>query len=286
LKVSWLIETDLFPEYAESLLAALRAQGHVAKAVPELLIQYRWQDVGCSYRSLFAEGECVVFHGSIGIASELQADNPWRPGVWFSRENYNCSTYYCHFAKFLLNSDYVMLPFGELRRRRDFLFQLFGADGSIFVRPDSVAKSFTGQLAHFASFDKDVDFMAFYDVPASALVLVSSPKKVVEEWRFVLADRRVVTGCLYQVQGKKQISSEVNPEALALANEVAASDFQPDKVWTADICRTADGRVWLLEIGSFSCASLYACDVESIARDISRIAEHQWAESAAHGDGQ
>jgi hypothetical protein len=110
----------------------------------QLPIQYRWDDVGSSYRRVYPQGACVVFHGSIALATRIADDALWQPGAWFTRENYNCSTYYCHLAPFLLNADYVMLPFGELRRRKQFLFDHFASDGAIFVRPDSVAKSFTG----------------------------------------------------------------------------------------------------------------------------------------------
>lgn len=277
MNVNWLVESEVFLEYEDELADAITQTGRIVKRTPDLGLQYRWQDFPDLYRRLFPENACVVFHGSIGLASELSRDAPWRPTTFCSWENYDCHVYYCRLADYLLNSDYVILPFGELKRRQQFLFDAVGDGARLFVRPNSVRKSFTGQSATSATFDQDIEVMGFYDVPPEALVLVSAAKEITHEWRFVAADKQIVAGTQYKVDGNLVASPDTTPESRLLAEQVAAQDFQPDPVWTIDICRTASGEHRLLEIGSFSCSDLYACDKRAVVEAVSAVASRRWS---------
>lgn len=275
-KVSWLVEAEMFPDYRDELLAQIIQQGHAAKVVPEIPFGYRLNDIGSPHLQMFPPDACVVFHGCIEIANSLSEQSPWVPGVFCNWPNYECSTYYCHLARYLVNADYVLLPFGELQRRKDYLFSSIGKDGCIFVRPNSPQKSFTGQVARSDSFERDVEYMAFYDVPPQAIVLVSSPKQLVKEWRFVVASQTVVAGSRYKSDGKLDKVADSDAGALKLATEIASQAFQPDAVWVMDLCQTDTGDYHLLEIGSFSCAELYACNMTDVVREVSRVAMQEW----------
>lgn len=272
MEVHWLVESEVFLEYEDELLNAIKQTGRKAKRTPEIGIQYRWQDFPALYQRLYPRDACVVFHGSIGLATQLSEAPPWRPTTFCTWDNYDCHVYYCRLAAYLLNADYVILPFGELQRRQEFLFEAVGKDGGLFVRPNSVRKSFTGQATTAATLDGDIEVMGFYDVPPEALVLVSSPKELTHEWRFVAADKQVVAGSQYKQNGVLSASPEFPTEARTLAEEVAGQAFQPDPVWTIDICRTAEGDYRLLEIGSVTCSDLYACDKQAVVEAVSEIA--------------
>lgn len=274
--VSWLLEAEMFPHYRDAFIAEVARQGYSLKLLPELKWGYRWEEAGSPYLKLFPNDACVVFHGSMELAIRLSEELPWRPTVYCNWSNYDCSTYYCHLSEFLVNADYVMLPFGELRRRKEFLFDTFARDSAIFVRPNSCRKSFSGQLAHWDSFEADLELMAFYDVPPETIVLVSSPKKIEEEWRFVVAAGEVVAGSLYKSRGQLRPEPRFSPAAHSLATEVAGQAFQPDRTWVFDVCRTAENELHLLEIGSFSFADLYACDLTAVVRAVSRLAIEDW----------
>lgn len=275
-RVGWLVDAEMFPDYQANLLAEIERQGHVAKCLPEIPYGYSWEEIGSPYLKLFPAKTCVVAHGSIELASQLAVHSPWWPGVYCDWDALDCARYYCAFGEHLLNANYVMLPFGELARRKSFLFETFGASGSIFVRPSSCRKSFTGQTVQASTFEKDLDFMAFYDVAPETMVVVSSPKEIVSEWRFVVADQRAIAGSLYKSQGKLEKHPVSDNDVWQFAGKMAANDFQPSRVWTLDVCRTPDGRLHLLEIGSFSCAELYACDMATVVREVSRIACEDW----------
>ena len=275
MKVGWLLDGNLFEDYHDDLLAAIRACGHLSVSVNRPSAPYSWDDAGNSYRKAFPKGACVVTHSDIDLVLRVQKDAYWSPGVFAALPNYFCSHYYAHLGRFLLNSDYAMLPFNEMRRQKEFLLDTFGKHGQIFVRPDSPLKIFTGQIALGSSYDKDLDFMAFYDFPCESLVVVSSPKKIEIESRFVVVDEVVVAGSTNKV-GEEIRLSGADQESWRLAEEIAKTGFQPDRTWVIDICRTSDGRYHLLEIGAFSFANLYGCDKRAVVDAVSTAALAVW----------
>ena len=191
-------------------------------------------------------------------------------------ENFFCSSYACHYGQYLLNRAYVMLPFGELDRRKEFLFDVFGRDRRIFIRPDSPLKLFTGQVASREKFASDLEYMAWYEFPPSSIVLVSSPREILAEWRFVVSRGRIVTGCQYKLDGKLDYRPEYDHAALELAQAIANVDYEPDPAWVMDICKTSDNAYHLLEIGGFSFADLYVCDKSKVVAAVSAAAAEAW----------
>ena len=272
MSVGWLLDAEMFDHYRESLVGAIKGQGHRVELVTAPSPPYRWDDVGPQWLEVYPEGDCVVTHGDIEFATRVRDSGRWTPGAFCTVEHYVWSHYASKYADFLLNADYVMLPFGELRRRREFLFDAVGSDGRFFARPDSPLKLFTGQLVTADSFEKDLEYMAFYDVPDDALVVVSSPKPIVDEWRFVIAQREVAAGCRYRRGGKLLSEAGYDDDALRVAESVAAREYQPDPVWVVDIGRTTNGEYGVVEIGGFSFADLYACDMSAVVRSVSAAA--------------
>jgi hypothetical protein len=170
-----------------------------------------------------------------------------------------------------------MLPFGELRRQKEFLLNTFGQAGRFFVRPDSPLKLFTGQIVSADTFEADLEFMAFYEFPIESLVVVSAPQSLDAEWRFVVVERNVITGSQYKLGGKNDVQASYDQAAMDLASRIASSEYQPDPAWVMDICRTSDGSYHLLEIGGFSFSDLYAGDKNAIVAEVSRAAWRDWA---------
>ncbi len=238
--VGWLIDADLFEGYRDQLVEAIHDQGHDAKLIRAPSPPFRWDDVGCSYRETFPENSCVISHGDIELVTRIRHERRWTPGAFCAVENFTFASYACHYGRHLLNRDYVMLPFGELDRCRDFLFDRLGRDGRIFVRPDSPLKLFTGQVATRETFVADLEFMSFYEFPANSLVVVSSPKSIRKEWRFVVADGKIVAGCQYKNGDVFDCQPDYDDDALKFAASIAAIDYEPDPVWVMDICKTPD----------------------------------------------
>lgn len=268
----WLLDGDVFQEYRDELVRAVESQGHSVRVIHSPKAGYTWDDEGCSYRETFPAGACVIVHGDIDLSLRVRNEQRWIPGAYASVENFACSRYFSELGDCLLNGDYIVLPFGELVRCQDLLFRSIGKGDSLFIRPDSPLKLFTGQLVRRATFAADVEYLGFCDFPRHSLVVVSSPKALVAEWRFVVVDRQVIAGSQYKEAGQLVSRSGYDPEAFRLASRIAAGDFQPDPVWVMDICKTGDGHYRLLEIGAFSFANLYACDKVAVVAAVSQAA--------------
>src|SRR5690606_14414961 len=111
----------------------------------------------------------------------------------------------------------------------------------------------------------DLEYLAFYEFPVDSLVVVAPPKEVDAEWRFVVADKMIVTGSQYREGTQLVALPDVAPEAQRLAEQVVAEGYEPDPVWVLDIGRTSEGEYGLLEIGGFSFSNLYGCDKRKVA---------------------
>lgn len=271
----WLIEADVFPNEDDRLIAEL-----VRQNIPHVVTKF-----GKSYEDYLADFEdnaCVVFHGSLQFGSLIRRKTNWT-GLFCNLPKFECLYYYPRFGEHLLNGEYIMLPFGELNRRKDWLFSTVGIDGKLFVRPSSGFKTFTGKIASLDTWDKDFKLFAFYGVDPEALVLVSTPVEIKREWRIVVADDKTIAGSEYKTNEDwaKDMPVQTPPaDVLKYAQEVVDfAEFKPDPVWTIDICETKSGDFKVVEVGSFSCAGLYACDPEPIVSQVTPIALREWKEN-------
>ncbi len=268
MNVKWLLESEVFVENLDPLRESIKNQGmeySVCRYVP-----FEGSD---QFLNLFDKNDCVVFYGSIQFAQQVKRCAPWIPGVYCNAPQFECLYYYPRFGDCLLNHDYVMLPFGELNRRKDFLLSTLSEDSCLFIRPSSGLKLFTGKVVCEETWDKDIDLLGFYDVTPESLVVVARPQTIIKEWRLVIIDGKVVAGSQYKPDLTKedlQIVSEFAEQLLSKIN------YNPDPVWTLDVCQTKDQCYHVLEVGSFSCAGLYACDMSRIVEAVSKKALSEW----------
>ncbi len=261
----WLIEPEVFQEDCKPLLAVLK----------RLRIEHEICLFGRDYDDYITDKEdCVVFYGSLQFARLIQRKAKWIPGVYCNLPQFECTYYYPRFGKFLLNSEYLMLPFGEIQRRKDWVFDLLQTDGNIFIRPSTGFKSFTGQVVS----SQDVDMVGMRCNP-EAIIIAHKPIKVVREWRTVVAEGEIIAASQYKIDGEVVKAVGAPKNVLEFGEMVLNSvRYQPDPVWTLDICETESGELKVLEVGSFSCCGLYACDPVSVVSLVSRIAVQEWEE--------
>ena len=267
-KVNWLIDIRAFPEDANPLLDAIQKFGHDYK-----VIDTRWID---EHEVFFPDDQCVIFYGSLEKAKVLRK-KPWIPGVYCDLKKYECKSYYPIFGDYILNSNYIMLPYGELLRQKEFLYDKLGQDRAIFLRPDVGDKTFTGEVVFKEKFDHDIPL---YDIEPNALVISAEPVNIKAEWRFVVVNQEIISGSLYKENNIVGSSADIPQEASEFAKKLAKL-YNPERVWVIDICQTKAGDYKVVEIGCFSCAGLYACDRLKIVEAVSDAAIQEWKEYAA-----
>ena len=107
--------------------------------------------------------------------------------------------------------------------------------------------------------------------------MVSTPKNIKGEWRFIVTDKKEILGTsLYMYNGSRTYIPSAPEEATKLVKEILEVGWYPDPVFTVDIVQDGDGNFWLMEFNSFTSAGTYAAKKENIVKRVSEIAFEQW----------
>ncbi len=270
MNVKWLIEKGVWhPKEEEALIEACKKLGLEYK-----LYEYKPFDKNLKLVNQFDDRDCVVVSGSINLTNAVMCETVWVPGVYAEYPNYLCSVYYLKLGDLLLNSEYVLVPFGDLNRLKGMLYRCFGKDNTIFIRPDSGKKSFRGKLVGCEHWGSEMEECKVWGIEDTEMVLISSPKYIDMEWRFFVADKEVFTGCLYYAAGLLEEDKELNKKAEELAQKVAKL-YQPDRCFSIDIC-SRSGEFKVLEVNSGTSSGMYDCDIEKIVERFSAVAEDDY----------
>lgn len=261
MKPKWLIQEDIDGIDTQPIVEAIVAQGSqvsISRAKPFLSVEF----------DTYLPEECVICYGSIDFIRRIKQRTQWVPGVWCNFENMKCSTYYAHYGSFLLNNRYAMLPVGDLLNRwHDWVDadRVIGNRCQFFIRPNSGAKPFTGFVV---SYNRLPEIQKLVDsVGPETLVVVAPLRQISEEYRFVIVNRKVVTGCRYLPEE----SVLYDEGAWDVACKIAEHPWQPDLAYTVDVARHND-TFSLLEVNSFSCSGFYACDIPAIVTNANALA--------------
>ena len=301
-KVKWLIEPDVFTDNTDKIIDLLQKDGATVKTIPYIPFD---ENLAERCRSLFGATDCVVFYGSLNFGRKLMTSTFWTPGVYLKGREYECTSYYPVLGFNLLHHNYMMMPYGDLLRQKEFIFNTFGGfqgpHRKVFIRPNSGMKEFTGMVCPEYSFEECIKIAGFYDVDPDLLVLVSSVKEIEKEWRFVVVNGKIVAGSLYRdwSRGEKMTRGVATKDYVLMhshsvwegcddadawnAAQRCAEKYNPDTVWTIDIART-QGLYSVIEIGCFSCAGLYGMDLKLVLDAVSEEAAREHNEYYGRGE--
>lgn len=280
MKCRWLLESDKLGEDSVNLMKEVRRQGMrsgVASYIP-------LRSDG-TYLDIFDQGDCVFCYGTVAFIKQVYDESAWIPGPYWTEENYHCSTYFDYFTDLILAQDHLWVEYGDLKKQREYLMEELGQADTLFIRPDSPNKAFTGQLIYGEEFDNTVDRLACPEVTSDTLVVVSPPRNILAEWRFVIADKKVIAGSQYREEGQRCIRRQWPEEVWKFAEQAADYDWEPDRVYCMDICQTSTGY-WVLEINSVSTSGFYACDLAPIVEEVSRISVEDWERGQVNETGR
>jgi hypothetical protein len=268
----WLLEKSVIEDEEKSICEAIQAEGFECK-----VLDFASYMDDSAFLKLFDQDDCVVCYGSLQFASRIRRAAQWIPGVYCSLDAYECAYYYPRLGQCLLNEHYVMLPFGELERRKDFLFDTFDTN-EIFIRPSSGFKLFTGKVVTRNSWEKDLKLFSFYDVDPERIVVAAPGRIVDREWRTVVVEGKIVAASLYMEKGEIKQSPGCPDDVWQYAQDVVdENNYDPDRAWTLDIADTCEGNR-VIEVGAFSTSGLYECDWKAVAKAVSAAAMREWEE--------
>lgn len=266
-KVTFLVDEILeerqydcgFPTLAEAAISA----GHnvvSSKYIPftRMLNDVDWHSVPRS--------QPLIVHGTIEFCRNFNntVKAEYCPGVYQNDVVKSFDKFAVPLRKYLLNDDYYILPWKEFVAR--------GLKEPVFIKPLSGLKQFTGMVINQDNFD--VETNAKYQlekVDDGLLCVISSPKEIKAEFRYIICDKQVVTGSEYRWDNVLDVRIDTLPECDKLAQEIAGLDWQADYVYVCDIAMTDKGPK-VIELNSFSSSGFYACDTHKIVDAVSRMA--------------
>lgn len=267
----WFIE-DFHPNNSFDKLAdEAKRQGYEVYAEKYLPME------DFNFTEIFDKDDIVITQTSISLAIQIQERTNWKPGPWLTSENYECVKYYP-----ILKQDNIPLLNGEGEFHTKSYVETFienlvdrlgeKESNRLFIRPSSGLKPFTGMVFIYNENWWSNDwFWVNSSCKPTDMLLVAKPlgyeNRVIHEWRFIAADGEIITGSHYS---ESDYTSEIPKEALELAIKTAKV-YQPDPMYTVDICQTADGKYYVMELNSFSCAGLYGCDFNIVVKKIIEI---------------
>lgn len=199
----------------------------------------------------------VIFCGGIQVALEFQKRNlNIKPFCWFDEPALRCQSYYGKWGKYLLQQVYGFYPLSEIRRMKDWIWEIYSLDGKVFIRPDSNDKVFTAEVVKYDLFNSDES--------KDLLCVVSRPEKIWAEYRFVISKGKVVTGSQYK-DGCAVIEDDYYPQEAVVLAEQIANEWSPHPIYCLDVAETPNGFK-VIECGSVNCAGLYKCDVHKVVK--------------------
>lgn len=273
MQAKWIVENFSDSEDYRALIKAVRDSGRYCFVIGP-------RDANDFNPKGFEPNDCVIVQGSIQMTKNIASRLPQGcyPIAYSSWEKYLCTAYYPHFATMLFNDTHMVCGVGQLKDDRFGAYRMYGKEALIFVRPDSGEKTFQAQLLDLQDFDK------FWSNATSGggncsdmdTVIVSTPKTINGEYRFVCSRREIIAYSTYQYQGQRTLIPYVPLGATAKVKEILKVGYYPDPVFCVDIAEDADGHFWLLELTSFSSAGLYAADKDKIAKRVSEIVEKDY----------
>src|SRR5262249_22198255 len=168
-------------------------------------------------------------------------------------------SYYAHWGQYVLQEHYGFYPLGELPRLKEKLYETYAKDEMLFIKPDDNDKSFSGRLVPRDNFPQWYEEAQACKPDPAALVVVSAPVRIGGEWRFVIADRKVIAGTYYKWAGKRSPSPDDLRNAGVLAEEIAAESWQPRAIYCVDVARSGTDQFRLVEIGGINSPRPYHC---------------------------
>jgi len=260
MRAHWLIEASVFPASAPRLIAALEESG---------CPWTRYED-GMASSALPPADACVIFWGSLGAAYGERVAARWTPGAIGDPDQFQCSVYHRHLGPVLANPDSVFTTVRALVNDPAAALSELGDLAHVFVRPDSPLKPFSGRSLAVSSLSLEALDHGFYYDDEDLPVVVSAAKHIDQEWRLVLAEGRVVTGCEYDAE-RRGGATGVPDAVLALATQVATAAWQPAPIYILDL-GVVEGSLRVMELNPFSGADLYHCDATAVVDAATHIA--------------
>lgn len=206
--------------------------------------------------------ELPLIFCSLQNARKIRRELPKLARGLFYPEKFLHFTRYSQFIpkNLLLNSDYLVLPYGEITNWLPRLIDIFGE--TLFIRPDSPNKPFTGFSKTGADeLSFELNALAITEcIDYSELCIIAPAKPIPEiEWRFWLIEEQIVTWAPYTWNFRNRViitQNQPSSKMLNVATDLAVRLVEHDNALVADFIETDEGPK-LVELNAVSTSGWY-----------------------------
>jgi hypothetical protein len=210
----------------------------------------------------------TVFYGATNFITSVFNSGRWKPGAFFSHENFTVRAYVEHYRERMLNYPCIFTTIADFAASRQPL------DKSFFIRPNKDMKEFAGDVMYFEAFQRWERNLRHLPgcskhpaLTVSAEIVVSDPCGIAHEWRVFVVKGRVSTGSHYREYGRLTPRAEL-PSAVVDFVEGLCKVWTPADAFVMDVGESA-GNLYVVECNCINSAGFYLSDVEKIVADIS-----------------
>ena len=223
----------------------------------------------------FDPSEPVITYTTLGVVKKMRQFF----GCYYDDLKYNCNVYMSLLDvddRMFLNHDHLYCTLSDLITKPNYYFELMGID-QLFFRPNRGCKEFTGDVWSMEQLPRELDaIVKMYGVDLDSMILISTPKKIFEEERFIVGNREILASSRYAVEGIHVEDTKVNLESKESVQRILdTSDWLPDTLFCIDIATTNEGPK-IVELNSFSCSGWYAMDPREVVRKASDVVMEEY----------
>jgi hypothetical protein len=273
----WIIEQAGQLWEMEKIRDAARKVGDQAEIAPRKLI-YEADKLGQERK----DGPVILIGPPMAYTYSCRWRD-WYPIGWSDFEQLACRKYYAYWGKYLVQQHYTMLPLGEVYRRRDKLYAEIGQPDnlklphSLFIRPDSNAKTFDGEVIAYEHFQEWQQSLENAQIDPATLCVVSRTCQILREWRVFVHNGKALTASLYRSYGEVGYQRDEPAELMQFCDNIAAEPYPGcPPLYFLDVADVQGQGLGLVEISGTTTAGWYDCDYDVIARAISSQAKADW----------
>lgn len=239
----YIIQTNVFRE---------NHYDRIIKALNRLSLDYEVVSLdGTETFGYVTKRKDVFCFGSLKLA-RLAKLNRWKPGSLMNK-NHDYLIYFKYWKSHMLNSDSLICSLKENIEFRGL---------EKFIRPTKDSKLFTGKVFSEEEWTDLSNRLLRSKKGEGSMIQIASPKKIYQEIRCWVVDRKVITASTYKIGSQVRYTEYIDSEGLIFAREMI-SLFQPAEAFVLDICLVEQG--WkIVELNCINSAGFYASDLQKL----------------------
>lgn len=246
--ITWIVQPDVFTEdQKEETYLILRESG-----MKVTVVEPYFKEPATPFTD-------IMLRGSFGLVSWLNTEAIRKLGKMVINQDYWIPFSFAELPKYFnatLNDDIVWMTLPEAQK-------CLQVEGTMFVRPDSGKKTFSGQLFDYDKLSTEIAFLQQRNIETDFLVGVAKPKELNIEARFVIVDKKIISQSVYSDRGSISFLGEVPKKVTEFANECLNSTAFPEPHFVLDLAETTNG-IKVVEVNAIETSSYYNSDRKAI----------------------